>query len=139
MATNTGALAFTGAETALHLRLDGDQQVELAYTGIHASRDLPSGLVSAYVFNYAAQSALFSWSAMIRHQVIARTQVAVVQRVGYAAYPLWSAAIARSSGHVQPYLRLDNLSNTGYEELPGVPMPGRSVTGGVAFTWARSR
>jgi outer membrane cobalamin receptor len=139
MATNTGALAFTGAETAIHLHLDGNQQLDLAYTGVHASRDLPSGLISAYVFNYAAQNALFSWSALIRNKVVARTQVAVVQRVGHTAYPLWSAAVARSGGLVQPYLRLDNLSNTGYEELPGVPMAGRSVTGGIAFTWARGR
>jgi iron complex outermembrane receptor protein len=34
-ASNTGAVAFTGAETALHLRLPGTQQIELAYTGIH--------------------------------------------------------------------------------------------------------
>ena len=139
MATNTGALAFTGAEAAVHMRLDGNQQLDLAYTGIHASRDLPSGLISAYVFNYAAQNAVFSWSAVIRHQIVARTQVALVQRVSHTAYPLWSAAIARSSGHVQPYLRLDNLSNTGYEELPGVPMAGRSITGGIALTWARGR
>lgn len=139
VATNTGALAFTGAEAAVHMRLGANQQLDLAYTGVHASRDLPSGLISAYVFNYAAQNALFSWSAMIRHQIVARTQVAVVQRVGHTAYPLWSAAVARSGERVQPYLRFDNLSNTGYEELPGVPMAGRSVTGGIAFTWTRGR
>ena len=138
-ATNTGALAFTGAEAAVHMRLGANQQLDFAYTGVHASRDLPSGLISAYVFNYAAQNALFSWSAMIRHQIVARTQVAVVQRVGHTAYPLWSAAVARSGGRVQPYLRFENLSNTGYEELPGVPMAGRSVTGGITFTWARGR
>jgi outer membrane cobalamin receptor len=138
-ATNTGALAFTGAETALHLRLNGSQQLDLAYTGVHASRDLAPGLISAYVFNYAAQNASFSWSAVIRRQIVARTQVAVVQRAGHTAYPLWSLAIARSTGHVQPYLRLANLSNTGYQELPGVPMPGRSITGGLAFTWAHRR
>ena len=69
----------------------------------------------------------------------ARTQVAVVQRVGHTAYPVWDVAIARSAAHVQPYLRFDNLSNTGYEEIPGVLMPGRSITGGVAFTWTRGR
>lgn len=87
-ATNTGAVAFSGAETALHLRVPGNQQLELAYTGVHASHTLPAGYISAYVFNYAAQSGLFSWSADIGHQVTARTQVAVVQRVGHTAYPV---------------------------------------------------
>jgi hypothetical protein len=62
-----------------------------------------------------------------------------VQRAGHTAYPLWSVAIARSIGRVQPYLRLENLSNTGYQELPGVPMPGRSIAGGLAFAWTHSR
>jgi iron complex outermembrane receptor protein len=123
----------------LHLHLNGTQQLDFAYTGVHASRDLPNGLISAYVFNYAAQSALFSWSAVIRHQIVARTQVAVVQRVSRTAYPLWDIAIARSTGRVQPYLRFANLSNTSYQELPGVPMPGRSITGGLAFTWTHNR
>ena len=115
------------------------RRLSVAQSGVHASRDLAPGLISAYVFNYAAQSALFSWSAIIRHQIVARTQVAVVQRVGYTAYPLWSTSVARSTGHVQPYLRFANLSNTGYQELPGVPMPGRCINGGLAFTWAHSR
>jgi outer membrane cobalamin receptor len=138
-ATNTGAVAFTGAETALHLRLGNAQQIELGYTGVHASHSLPSGYISAYVFNYAAQSGLFSWSAVVRHQIVARTQVAIVQRAGRTAYPVWDTAIARNAGHLQPYLRFDNLSNTGYEEIPGVLMAGRSITGGIAFTWAYGR
>lgn len=138
-ATNTGALAFTGAEAVFHLFAGDAQQLEFAYTGVHANHTLPNGFISAYVFNYAAQSALFSWSAMIRHQLIARTQVAVVERVGHTAYPVWDVALARSTGRIQPYLRFDNLSNTGYEEIPGVLMPGRSITGGVAFAWARTR
>jgi outer membrane cobalamin receptor len=141
-ATNTGSLAFTGAEAALHLRLPNsygvrNQQIDLAYTGIHASRSAAPGLISAYVFNYAAQNASFSWTGLIGSQMVARTQVAVIQRVGQTAYPLWSAALARSTGRVRPYLRLANLSNTGYEELAGLPMPGRSVTGGLSLFWSR--
>jgi hypothetical protein len=30
-------------------------------------------------------------------------------------------------------MRIENLSNTGYEEIAGVPMPGRSFTGGFAM------
>ena len=138
-ATNTGSLAFTGAETALHLRLPASQQVDVAYTGIHASRSAPPGLISAYVFNYAAESGSFAWSGIIARQVIARTQVAVVQRANRTAYPLWNVAAARNTGRVRPYLRVDNLSNTSYQELPGTPEPGRSITGGLEFTWTAKR
>ena len=48
-------------------------------------------------------------------------------------YPLWDVAFSRTSGWVRPYLQLSNLSNTSYEEIPGVAMPGRSVIGGLEF------
>ncbi len=141
-ATNTGSLAFTGAEAAVHLRVAdhfglAGQQLDLRYTGISASRSAAPGLISAYVFNYAAQNAVFAWTGRMGTEVVARTEVAVIQRVGHTAYPLWTVSVARSRGWVRPYLRLANLSNTGYEELPGVPEPGRSITGGLSFTWPR--
>jgi hypothetical protein len=39
---------------------------------------------------------------------------------------------------LHPYLRMDNLSNTGYQEIAGVPMPGRSFVGGVEISLARA-
>jgi len=47
-------------------------------------------------------------------------------------------ALTRESGYgkwarIRPYLRFANLSNTGYQEIQGVAMPGRSITGGVSI------
>ncbi len=53
-----------------------------------------------------------------------------------SAYPVWNAALTHESGRLRPYLRLDNLSNTGYQEINGVAMPGRSIIGG-SFTLAQ--
>lgn len=71
------------------------------------------------------------------HQAVARTQVAVIEKTGQTAYPLWDLSVTRSEGRIRPYLRLANLSNTGYEEISGVPLPGRSIMGGVAYVWTR--
>ncbi|TCK71590.1 TonB-dependent receptor plug domain-containing protein [Acidipila rosea] len=138
-ATNVQNLNFTGAETTVHLRLPASQQVELGYTGLHASQQPVPGLISEYAFNYASQNATFAWSGEFAHRVDARTQVSIVQRVGQTAYPLWDLSVAGSGGRVRPYLRFSNLSNTGYEEVPGVPMPGRTIMGGAEFFWARNR
>jgi len=135
-AINVDHLNFTGAETSAHVRLSGSQEIGLSYTAVRAASP-PTGLISEYAYNYAAQRAVFSWSGELLHQVIARTQVAAVQRTQHTAYPLWDLSIARSQGRVQPYLRLMNLSNTGYEEIPGVPLPGRTLMGGVAYVWTR--
>jgi iron complex outermembrane receptor protein len=49
---------------------------------------------------------------------------------------VWDAAVTRDAGRIRPYLRLANLSNTGYQEIQGVAMQGRSIIGGVSL-WLR--
>ena len=138
-ASNVSNLDFTGAETSVRFRLPASQELDLAYTGIHASQQPVPGLISEYAFNYASQNASFAWVGQFAHAISARTQLGVIQRVGQTAYPLWDVAISRSAGHIRPYLRFSNLSNTGYEEIPGVPLPGRSVMGGAEFHWNAGR
>jgi outer membrane cobalamin receptor len=139
-ANNISSLNLTGAETSLHIRLAGTQQLELSYTAVRAASP-PPGLISEYAYNYAAESALFSWTGQLPgkrlRRVIAHTQVAVVQKTGQTAYPLWDTSLSRNAGRIRPYLRLLNLSNTGYEEIPGVPLQGHTIMGGVAYIWTR--
>jgi vitamin B12 transporter len=59
-----------------------------------------------------------------------RTRVGLVQRVGRDAYPVWDLAVSRENGRIRPYLQLSDLINTGYEEIPGVRVQGRSIVGG---------
>jgi iron complex outermembrane receptor protein len=97
------------------------------------------GYLSEYAFNYAAQNAVFGWTGELPgawgKQVSAHTQVNIVQKTGYTAYPLWDVSLARNTGRIRPYLRLLNLSNTGYTEIVGVPMQGRTVMGGMELDW----
>jgi iron complex outermembrane receptor protein len=60
-----------------------------------------------------------------------------VQRYEQGAYPVWDLSLARERGSVHPYLQITNLSNTGYEEIAGVRMQGRSFVGGLEFTLTR--
>jgi iron complex outermembrane receptor protein len=55
----------------------------------------------------------------------------VAQRYQQEAYPVWDAEMARERGRAHPYVRMTNLSNTGYQEIAGVPIPGRAFIGGV--------
>ena len=61
----------------------------------------------------------------------------LAQRYKQTVYPVWNAALTHDSGKIRPYLRLSNLSNTGYQEITGVAMPGRSITGGFALHLGR--
>ena len=138
-AVNVPTLDITGAEASARIRLTATQQFQLSYTANH-SANLPANYLSEYAFNYAAQNAIFAWTASQLpgswgRQITARTQVNIVQKTAQTAYPLWDIDLARSTGAVRPYLRLLNLSNTAYEEIPQVPMQGRTIMGGMELTW----
>jgi iron complex outermembrane receptor protein len=144
-AVNVPTLDISGAETSLRIRLAATQQLQLSYTAAH-SGNVAANVLSEYAFNYAAQNAIFAWTAeeLPAHlfgpagrQITLRTQVNVVQKTTQTAYPLWDISLARNAGRVRPYLRLLNLSNTGYAEIPLVPMQGRTIMGGMELSWSR--
>ncbi|WP_263367939.1 TonB-dependent receptor plug domain-containing protein [Edaphobacter bradus] len=134
-ATNVANFAYNGAEADLRVHLPRSQRLQLSYTAVQATSP-PHGLISEYAFNYAAQSALLAWSADLPAQISARTQLAVIQKTTQSPYALWDVALARNSGRVRPYLRLLNLSNTSYQEIPGVPLQGRTIMGGAEVNWS---
>src|SRR5450631_1123476 len=139
-AINVPTLDLSGAEASARIRLSSTQQLQFSYTANH-SATLPGTYLSEYAFNYAAQNAIFAWTGQLPgawgHQITAHTQVNVVQKTAQAAYPLWDVDIARNTGRIRPYLRLLNLSNTTYTEIPQVPMQGRTIMGGMQLNWSR--
>jgi iron complex outermembrane receptor protein len=137
-AINVPTLDISGAEASARVRISSVEWIDLSYTAAH-SGNLPANYLSEYAFNYAAQNAVFGWTGELPgtwgKQVSAHTQVEVVQKTGQTAYPLWDAGLARNTGSIRPYLRLLNLSGTGYAEIAGVPMQGRTVMGGMEWNW----
>ncbi|MDE1178522.1 MAG: TonB-dependent receptor [Edaphobacter sp.] len=137
-ANNVANYAYNGAEASARFRLPRAQQLQLGYTAVQATAP-PKGLISEYAFNYAAQSALIAWSGTFAGQIAARSQLAVVQKTTQSPYALWDVALSRSAGRVRPYVRALNLTDTRYEEVPGVPVQGRTVMAGAEFSWAKGR
>jgi iron complex outermembrane receptor protein len=142
-AINIQNLNITGAEATARLRLTGDQQLQFSYTAAHAASP-PPNLLSEYAYNYAAQNALVAWTGTlpnhpfgkIGRQINARTQINIVQKTQHTAYPLWDISLSRNTGHLRPYLRALNVSNTGYQEIPQVPLQGRTIVAGAEFNWS---
>lgn len=135
-ATNVANFAYNGAEANVRVRLPARQQVQLGYTAVQATSP-PKGLISEYAFNYAAQSALIAWSAELPYQIAARTQLAVVQKTTQSPYALWDVALSRNKGSFRPYVRALNLTDTSYQEIPGVPLQGRTIMAGAEMSWSR--
>lgn len=129
-AENITNLVFTGVETGVRMRWGTGQQVSLGYTGIHADQQLAPGMTSKYVFQFPNNRGVATWTGQWRGWV-ASSSLGVIQRVAQSPYPLWDLAASRATGRIKPYLQLSNLSDTKYENIPGIEMPGRSVIVGV--------
>jgi iron complex outermembrane receptor protein len=132
-ATNLSGLRFAGVESSVSWVPAQSQRVAIAWTSLNGAQRALNGLQSEYVFNYPVNNVHATWDAVIHHDWLVRNAVQIAQRYQKSAYPVWNLACSRKSGRLRPYLRLDNLSNTGYQEISGVAMPGRSITGGLAI------
>jgi iron complex outermembrane receptor protein len=144
-AANLSGLHFTGVESAATWMVAKGAKVQIAWTGLISGQGSLRGLQSEYALNYPVENLHGAWTATLKHSVVVTNSVAVTkphQQAGVApwnrtAYPVWSAALTQDSWKASPYLRLGNLSNTGYQEISGVNMPGRSISGGISFRLGR--
>ena len=136
-ATNLNGLRFAGVETRLTWVPKKSQTVRIAWTGLHGGQNALHGLESEYVFNYPVQNIHASWNSALGHDIVLTNAVEIAQRYQQTVYPVWNATLTHDTGKLRPYLRLTNLSNTGYQEITGVNMPPRTIMGGVALQLER--
>jgi iron complex outermembrane receptor protein len=144
-AVNLNGLRIAGIESSATWTPAKGHKVQLAYTGLLGAQPPLPGLQSEYALNYPVLNLHAIWTATLKHSLLVTNSVAVVkpyQQPGNppwnaSPYPVWNAAITRDAGKLRPYLRLANLSNTGYQEINGVAMPGRSITGGISLWLGR--
>jgi iron complex outermembrane recepter protein len=132
-AENIQRLNFTGVETSFEIRVASRQRIEIAYTALHGAQQSLNGLQSEYVFNYPIDDGVVAWQGVLPKNIIARTRLGVINRFARDPYPVWDAAIGREFKHVGAHLAFSNLTDTQYQEVQGVVMPGRSVVFGLEF------
>ena len=144
-AVNLNGLRFAGAEASATLVPAKGQKVQLAWTGVIGAQPPLNGLQSEYALNYPVENLRATWTVALKHALTVTNSVALTkayQQPGNPPwnanpYPVWNAAVTRDAGKLRPYLRLANLSNTGYQEINGVNMQGRSITGGISLWLGR--
>jgi outer membrane cobalamin receptor len=136
-AVNLSGLHFVGVESTLTWVPAKAQALRISWTGLHGAQSALNGLQSEYVFNYLVENIHAAWTVALGHVFAISNTVQLAQRYQQTVYPVWDAALTHDSGRIRPYLRLSNLSNTGYQEINGVAMPGRSITGGFALQLGR--
>ena len=128
-------LNFTGVEASVSLRLPSAGALLISYTGLHGVQEALGGLQAKYTLSYPTLDAVIAWNGRLPGKFIARTRIGVLARYGADPYGLRDAAVAREFGHVAAHLGLSNITDTRYEEISGVIMPGRSVIFGLDIFW----
>jgi iron complex outermembrane recepter protein len=137
-AANVQQLNFTGAELSAGMHLaPWQQQLQVSYTALKGTRGALGDLYSRYAFNYPVHHAVAEWYAVTPLKVVVRTRIGALQRYGQDAYGLWDFGVSRSFGYVIAHANLANITDTQYQEIAGVPMPGRSVLAGVEFAFPK--
>ena len=134
-AENIQKLNFTGVEASIELRLPREGRLQISYTELHGIQQSLNGLQTKYTFNYPNHDAVAAWNGRLPGKLIARTRIGLVDRYASDPYGLWDAAVAREFSHVAAHLELSNITDTHYEDIPGVIMPGQSVIFGLDFFW----
>jgi iron complex outermembrane receptor protein len=119
-ALNIQNLDFKGWEAALHWTPSTIHTIDVSYSGLHGTQDTIAAGFTRYTFNYPTGSGVFSWKITPRANFVLRSPTA-----------LWDVYLALPRHKVHPYLEVSNLTNTSYQSIPGVAMPGRVIIGGV--------
>lgn len=136
-ALNIQNLDFKGWEASLRWTPTATHTVDFRYTGLHGSQDTIAVGFTKYTFNYPTKSGVFGWTITPRGNFMLRTRVGVVERLERSPYAIWDIYAALPKHKVHPYLQIANATNTSYQTVPGVAMPGRTIVGGVEMVFRK--
>ena len=106
---------------------------------LDAARAVLGNLISRYTFNYASNLGVVGWTGTLPGRISARVRVGATQRYGQSPYGVADVYLARTEGRVRPFVQLTNFTDTRYQEIAGVPMPGRGFMAGLEWTVWRKR
>jgi iron complex outermembrane receptor protein len=130
-ALNIQNLNFKGWEASLRWTPSATHTVDFRYTGLHGTQDTIAAGFTRYTFNYPAANGVFAWRITPRGNFLLRTRVGAIERPGRSMYALWDIYAAMPHGKLHPYIEVSNATNTSYQSIPGIAMPGRTIIGGV--------
>lgn len=133
-AGNIQQLNFTGAEISVRWQLPHRQRIALGYAALRGDGARPANTQYLYTFNYAEHNGSATWWNSA-YGLDSRFRLSAVKRYGGNPYPLVEWTLGREFRWASPYVQFTNLTDTKYQEISGVSMPGRGVMGGVQLQW----
>jgi iron complex outermembrane receptor protein len=136
-AVNIQNLNFRGVEASLRWAPSRTNTFDFRFTELHATQDTIAAGYTKYTFNYPTKSGVFAWQVTPQGNFVFRTRVGVIERYAQSAYPMWDVYMGLPHKSVHPYIQVTNAANSSYQEIPNVPMPGRTIVGGIEMVFRK--
>jgi vitamin B12 transporter len=108
-------------------------QFSIGYTYLDEDKNSPY-LLSVYLLNYLRHQLNISLVNNWWFDIKESWNINYEDRVNYGDYFLIDTQISRKIGYVNLYIKATNLLNKSYEQISGVPMPGRWIYTGIKLT-----
>ena len=114
-----------------HLIPSGRIELQYTYLTVEAGA-VP--FLSKYVLDYARHSAVVFASLALPKTINLGPRLSYKSRVNGQEYWILDCRIGRRFGRLEAYLEGSNLTDSQYQEVLGVDMPGRWLRAGLGVT-----
>jgi vitamin B12 transporter len=107
------------------------QQITFSYEYLDSHIERGSVYSSRYAFTHPRHRIFMSVSAIIPFAITVSLDAAHFIKLNQDNYTLINARVIKHFGSISMFVRGTNLLNKSYEEIIGVPLPGRWLWGGI--------
>ena len=129
--TNVRRVDTAGVELGGRYLLGDAGWIDGQYTRLSTDAVELDGLLSKYVLEYAPHNLVVSGSARLPFAIDLAPRIAWTRRSDGRSYPVVDVRGSRQFARVTLFVDAANLFDESYQEVVGVSMPGRWVSGGI--------
>jgi len=127
-AQNIGTGSMAGIETVLQKKWEKiEASINYSYNGSSRQQDY----FSKYSLHYPAHQLGIRLSSSFNNGIRSDCNAVYKKRLGENGYLLLNLMITAEFKSMEVFIKADNIFNASYEEIKGIPSPGRWVTAGI--------
>jgi len=130
-AVKIGRVYTYGVESLLEVALKSSACLSLAYTFLQSKSEELENYVSKYVLNHPQHQVSLGFGFPLLWGIKQNLKGSYKQSSYKRGYFIIDGRLSKDLGELEFYLGSTNLLDVSYEEIPGVPMPGRSFNCGI--------
>ncbi len=132
---NIGEMEIMGVSLSFGKSFGRHFRIRCNYTGMDFRTEKEKNFISKYGFNLLKNNFVLQGFVKWSERIEQSFSFSLKQREGLPIYSLLDSRFSYCLSRVKFFLDLKNLFDVMYEEIPGVPMPGREIIGGTAVTF----